>query len=622
MPNQGPAMGLPNAAWINFLRKYGPSAANDNMYDETIEQSRRRAGVEPLTLPTPFLDEAYACLTAASPVSVILTGTAGDGKTYYCRQLWERLGGVLSDWADDSKASNGMYTVTFGGREIHIIKDLSEIEKGIAKTTLARISKDLSDRNTARLYVIAANHGQLYEQWLPLLDIPAGKATWECIEDQLVDGQTASTIPARVFDLSTRPAAESMIAVLGAVLEHPRWVQCDTCALKNRATPCPILENRNRLLGDGAGKVFQDRLVQLMELSTQNNQHVPVRQQLMLVSNIILGHSDSRDGLMSCADIDSIQTQGTVWKATPYGNAVGENLSARKRRNREIFEKFERLGLGYETSNRIDRLLTLGASDPDLKADYEALLANDVVYGATTPWLRAQAAYLENGQYEESDEDLSFKKQMRLQRQRLFFTLPSHKAEHYGVWELTVYQKAHTFLSVIEAVRSGQAPPNELVKALVLGLNRVFTGELVQVSEALVLATAGSYSQARTNLLFEAEISVRPHRGESVTVVSRPPRGIALRVQLMRPGDLGSVDLPLTGLRFEFLSRVADGALPSSFSLECYEDILAYKSQVLSALEQRRRIEGEVGQGDLMLKFIDVMDDGRVRAHDVEVRKP
>jgi hypothetical protein len=35
-------------------------------------------------------------------------------------------------------------------------------------------------------------------------------------------------------------------------------------------------------------------------------------------------------------------------------------------------------------------------------------------------------------------------------------------------------------------------------------------------------------------------------------------------------------------VRFEFLVRVAQGALPSSFSKECNEDVLAFKTQVLS----------------------------------------
>ena len=36
-----------------------------------------------------------------------------------------------------------------------------------------------------------------------------------------------------------------------------------------------------------------------------------------------------------------------------------------------------------------------------------------------------------------------------------------------------------------------------------------------------------------------------------------------------------SVDFPLTLIRYEFLSRIAvEGALPASFSKECYEDSL------------------------------------------------
>src|SRR5580658_9411149 len=115
-------MPVSNASWINFLRKYGPLATNDNMYDETIEKSRLRAGVEPIELPTPYLDEAIECLRSAAPKSVILCGTAGDGKTYYCRKIWERLGGSADDWTDDSRASNGMHSLAVGDRHVHIIK--------------------------------------------------------------------------------------------------------------------------------------------------------------------------------------------------------------------------------------------------------------------------------------------------------------------------------------------------------------------------------------------------------------------------------------------------------------------------------------------------------------------
>jgi hypothetical protein len=80
--------------------------------------------------------------------------------------------------------------------------------------------------------------------------------------------------------------------------------------------------------------------------------------------------------------------------------------------------------------------------------------------------------------------------------------------------------------------------------------------------------------------------------------------------------------LELTLLRFEFLCRVADGALPSSFSLECYEDFLAFKANIMQALQDRRRITGESAptDADLVLRFLRVGRDGRANPEPVEVR--
>ena len=618
----GVSMLPPNASWINFLRKYGPLATNDNMYDETIERSRQSAGIEPIELPTPFLDEAIACLTATPPMSVILTGTAGDGKTYYCRKIWERLHGDPAHWANDAHASNGMYRLNVGGRELCIIKDLSEINKNIVRTVLAAITRDFIDRSAKRLYVVAANHGQLYEQWFGSVNTDASRQVWSAIEDQLVDGRSNADIPVRLFDLSKRPAAESLQRVIASVVDHPRWSKCGDCELRQQPRVCPIYENRTRLREGEAGALFRDRLAQLVELKSQNGRHISVRHQLMLTANMLLGHEDGKNALIGCADVANIQRAGTVWKASIYGNAFGENLTPRVRRNRDVFEKLERLGLGQETSNRIDQLLTVGADDPNLLPDYTTLVGSDPVYGTTSPWRAAQAAYLEQGTFGASEEDETFAKQLRLQRQRLFLSMPSSYGQRYDLWHLTVYQNGQLFLDTLSSVTAGRSVPVDVTRRLVRGLNRVFTGELVEESDTLVIASSGSYSQSRTNLLFEGEISVRPNRGESVTLVRGVGKSMALRVQVARPETVPPTDLPLTVLRFEFLSRVAEGALPSSFSLECYEDVLAFKGRVLAALQQRRQLEGDTGEkgGELVLRFVDLLEDGTVRPHDVEVR--
>jgi hypothetical protein len=86
--------------------------------------------------------------------------------------------------------------------------------------------------------------------------------------------------------------------------------------------------------------------------------------------------------------------------------------------------------------------------------------------------------------------------------------------------------------------------------------------------------------------------------------------------------DPGPVRLTLTPTRFEFLGRVAEGALPSSFSLECSEDLLAFKAKLLSGTERRRVLDEDKqsSAGELVLRFIELGSDGRASPRRVTVR--
>jgi hypothetical protein len=77
------------------------------------------------------------------------------------------------------------------------------------------------------------------------------------------------------------------------------------------------------------------------------------------------------------------------------------------------------------------------------------------------------------------------------------------------------------------------------------------------------------------------------------------------------------VRFDLTPIRFEFLCRVAEGALPGSFSNECYEDLLAYKVRLLRKAEHVRagelvQVPDEINDGglDLVLSFIEIAPNG------------
>jgi hypothetical protein len=607
---------MPENRWIKFLRNYGPIPTNDNMYDETIQRSLRRLKIEPLVLPALFLAVLVANFQSANPLTEILTGTAGDGKTYHCREVWTALGGSAIDWNRGGK----IQTLNVNSREIVIVKDLSELRAEESAELLDRMAADVAETNPSRVYLIAANHGQLLEKLKAAPQTDALKAMTMVVESLLVTGTNPDpTVRLNLRDLSQAPASEMTNLIIDKMMSHPGWSECATCPLHDDNNACPILENRRRLQVTSDGAVFQKRLTALVELSEQNGVHFPVRQLLALVTNILLGHPKARDGLMSCGEVAEIAAQQSVHLASIYRNVFGENLSSRRAEKTDLFRKLNSFGIGSETSNRVDDLLVYGADDPDLHETYKALVLVDPIYGGTPAYTRAQRAYLEGADASARDEFLPM---LRSQRQRLFFTLPENHEGHFELWDLTVFRYGGTYLDMTKKLKAKEPAPRGVMPLIMRGLNRVFTGMLVQNQDELVLATSGSHSQSKTSPLLDEMVSVPRSQGEEVSLIPAAKDGVSLRVRVSRGDDPGAIILPLTPTRFEFLGRVAEGALPSSFSLECHEDLLAFKAKLLSATERRREIDEDDAptDGELMLRFIELGSDGRAGQRRVVVR--
>jgi hypothetical protein len=602
--------------FVKFLRNYGPIPTNDNLFDEVIQRTLLRERIEPITLPVQFRDEILANLKSGRPVSEILTGTAGDGKTYCCRSVWLACGGSEAEWNGKSKVKS----VSFDGRELIVIKDLSELDADVSAQLLTQMAESLATPDAGALFLVAANHGQLLEKLKATPKTAATIAMTKMVEAMLVGDEVAPEIRLNLRDMSQAPAADMIGRVIESITNHPDWTQCEGCQAAGSGK-CPIQENRDRVRGLADGDLLHRRLRALITLSEQNGVHFPVRQLLMLVANLILGHPGCRDGLMTCTDIPDLAIKGTFDQASVFRNVFGENLPARRTEKIDLFRKLNAFGIGSEASHRVDNILVYGADDPALNDAYGEMVLNDPVYGGTATYRRAQQDYLEGADTDARDE---FLKLLRVQRQRVFFTLPEDRAEALSLWDLTIFRSGGLYLQVADLLAAKKVLPRSVLPVLVRGLNRIFTGMLIQTHDDLVLATSGSYSQSKTSPLLDEMISVPRKAGQKVDLVADDVGGMVLEVRLSKGDDPGAIRLPLTPTRFEFLVRVSDGALPSSFSLECHEDLLAFKAKLLSATHRERFLaadgEDETVDGELVLQFIELDGDGQAAVRRVTVR--
>ncbi len=610
-------------AWIKFLRSYGPTPKNTTLFDEYVTGALGKAKVAPITLSSPELEKIKAHLASGARGSILIAGTAGDGKTYHCRSLWTELGGLPHDWASPSAVKE---VTLVDGRVATFIKDLSELTPGQSDATLALLEESVLGAEVKRFLVVAANHGQILER-LRDLGIRQGRThpLLKSIQDSFLQVGEAP-VRLAIFDLSRATHRETLGEVLSAVANHPGWGNCGGCSHKEGGAVCPIYENRNRLLGaDDQGR-FSKRLGDVVEVARLNGWHLPVRDMLALASNMVLGHPDAKEGLMTCSDVPKIQEANLVEHASLYDNAFGANLPLRRAMSRPVFRALAAFGIGSETTNAADGLMVYGADDPQLTATFDRLMRSDPVYGATPGYLAALDSYLEGEESARLESGAAeFLARLQTQRRRFFFTVPD--GEHgYGHWPMTAFRFAGDYLSMVDLLAGGGAVSDGVRARLVKGLNRVMTGLLIENDDKLFVASSGGFSQSRVSVLCDTEAPAKRQGGKGMRIrldplTARPTIDVALA-----QGEVHPASFALTPVRFEFLCRVAEGALPGSFSNECLEDMLAFKAKLLrkeELLRERLLLEDDepgADDGSLALNFIDVEQSGLGLSRRVSVR--
>jgi hypothetical protein len=298
----------PSSAWVRFLRSYGPTPNNSTLFDEYVTNALRRAKVRPITLSSPLLQSLRDRALSGEPGSLLIAGTAGDGKTYHCRSLWTALGGAAADWETSAPLKSLRLA---DGRNVVFVKDLSELSDDQSDDVLTLLEGSVLGGDDAQFVVLASNHGQILER---LRELGVRKGREHPLRKPLQDAFLLYAKPPHrlhIFDLSRTTTRESMNEILATIAEHPEWENCSTCSLQADGRVCPIFENRRRLLSSSDEGRFAKRLGDLVEVARLSGWHLPVRDLLALTANMILGHPDTKEGLMACSDVAGLQQAGT-----------------------------------------------------------------------------------------------------------------------------------------------------------------------------------------------------------------------------------------------------------------------------------------------------------------------
>lgn len=598
---------------VDFLRHYGPIPASDNMYDELIHTEIEHYGIEkPIKIPPTRLAEVIENFESEDPKNIILTGTAGDGKTYTCRLAWEHFKGDPREWRKGLKVAR--LQLPNAGKRLNIVKDLSELTTSEREELLPNLADAVRNSDPNEVYLVAANDGQLVASWREFAEACGGKylRDFEFIQDMLVDEKTENeNLSLLLYNLSHFDGSKCFKEIIRQVTEHPQWSKCNGCALlsEDGSTTCPIRINRDRLRGsDKDSAPFRVRLTELLKLARANRMHLPIRDLLLLCVNIILGDHKTKS-LLTCRKARNRAQSGDYHETNPYANVFGANLRPRHRQQYQAFSTLEAFGIGRETDNKTDHLLVYGPYDD--KEEFDALIGNDRFYGGKA-YGRALQDYLE-GKRENLAE---FLQSLVLQRQRLFFSLPPDSG--FSPWSLSVYQTSGKFLEFGEKIATGKIPPRT-VGVLARGLNRTFCGMMIDDDHKVYLASSGGDGRGRiASILTSDNIGVSRHKRNPYLHFELASDQLTPLMRIIDPTVPGNQvidEIELQISHFEYLIRVAKGSLPTSFSRQCYEDFLDFKLRIMKGLDEP--IQDELPH--IPFQVINVNEHGRPQLDNIRI---
>ena len=369
--------------WIRLLRAYGPVADNEAMQAEHVGKLADHLGVPRLAFDHPAQRLIFDCFPVATGSfrNVVLTGTAGEGKTSLCFELVQAL------TSKSAEGHSGVEIVTVetheGQRTVTLIYDVTAWRK---KTNghlspehvgvLTRMAESAFGESK-EFFVLAVNDGQMHELFRALpTDTPEPvRKLQQTLIGLHARGEKDNGERLRLINLSMVPSEEIMSLCLDAVLDRPEWACFREESDKLLFSETSSISRNYRALNTPEVRA---KLIMLARIADVTGHHLPTRGVLCLLSNALLGHPEARDRVIRPGtEANTIENSGKAHKAALHRTLFGENLTVSNRRKREVYRFLSMLHVGDETTNDLDELLIFGTRDEELKAAHDELVLPD-----------------------------------------------------------------------------------------------------------------------------------------------------------------------------------------------------------------------------------------------------
>ena len=569
----------PIEAFIHYLTTYGPGGKT--LYDEFVAGAAKRSGVAPIKLVSDSLTQFIELLTSDEPCNVLITGVAGDGKTYLCRQAWEHLKGSVEGWGDKNIVELDIQTVGGLSRRVLFVKDLTDGNYDHAlddpNNILNMLINSISDPTFT--LVIACNHGQILKKlrdnnYQPLVTLA------EVIEQRFFDKSVDMPKGLFLFDLKQSRQDNMFKKIVKEICSREEWQGCQRCTHCNI---CPIKKNREALYVNGEFTQITERMALLFRLLELEGLHFPIREQLGFVLNAVLGKShipNVPDSLAECHEVRA-DPNGLVDQIDLFDNLFGRNLTRYKQLNTSTFAAIRRFEIGTATTRFLDSILIDGIKRSWVDGtDMPSLDLSD-------RFIQSRRRYLGDQPSEETVAE--FHDQLKRARRRLFLTWNPEKvlkpslasSSDFSIWSLTSLPHAREYL--LDFVESFEERPNRIKpidEKLFTGLFQVMTGcRVPQVASELIITTRGAEVSSKAGQL---QIASFMHK-KSTIYIQAESEASALPVLhfTSNPNQKDTVRFKLTPRRYECLMEISKGYTPSSFSRECISELMGLKSKLI-----------------------------------------